>query len=226
MATRFLDIVLSFLLLVIFSPILLCVSVILSVTAEKEIIYVQERIGLNGRKFNLIKFATMLKTSPNIGNGTVTVKNDPRILPFGRFLRKSKINELPQLINVIKGDMTMVGPRPQAQRNFRSYPLYYQKLLIKTKPGLTSVASLIFRNEEDLLADDTAEQIYDCLIMPYKAKIEEYFITQSGPRHYWKTLMLTFVVLVFGSDQILKYLFHDLPNPDPDLELLMRQIKK
>ena len=99
---RFIDLLLSILALLLFSPILVCIVIILSLTGEGEIFYKQERIGRNGRKFLILKFATMLKDSPNLGAGNITVKDDPRVLPFGLFLRKTKINELPQLINVVK----------------------------------------------------------------------------------------------------------------------------
>jgi len=108
---RFLDIVLSGLALLVLSPLLVPIAIVLKLTGEGEIFYVQKRIGLGGKPFGLLKFATMLKNSPNLGTGTVTVKGDPRVLPVGRFLRKTKLNELPQLINILRGDMSIIGPR-------------------------------------------------------------------------------------------------------------------
>ena len=98
--------------LVLLSPLLLPLMFILRVTGEGEIFFPQSRVGRGGKDFKLYKFATMLKDSPNMGTGTVTVKNDPRVLPMGGFLRKTKINELPQLINIFNGDMSVIGPRP------------------------------------------------------------------------------------------------------------------
>ena len=109
---RILDFFLSILGLILISPILVPIIIILRFSGEGEIFYLQPRIGLNGNLFNIIKLATMLKNSENIGAGTLTLKNDPRVLPIGKFLRKSKINELPQLINIFLGDMSIVGPRP------------------------------------------------------------------------------------------------------------------
>ena len=102
---RLFDIIFSGFALIMLSPILLSIIILLKFTGEGEIFFFQDRIGKNGEYFKLFKFVTMLKNSENIGTGTVTLHNDPRILPLGRFLRNTKINELPQLINIFKGDM-------------------------------------------------------------------------------------------------------------------------
>jgi Sugar transferases involved in lipopolysaccharide synthesis len=119
---RLFDIILSVIALAILSPLLVPVAVVLRMTGEGEVFYVQQRVGRGGRSFGLFKFATMLKNSPNLGTGTVTVRDDPRVLPVGRFLRRTKINELPQLINILKGDMSIIGPRPQTRRCFDAFP--------------------------------------------------------------------------------------------------------
>ena len=124
---RFVDVIFSGIALVLLSPLLLPLIFILRVTGEGEIFFSQNRVGRGGKHFELYKFATMLKDSPNMGTGTVTVKNDPRVLPMGGFLRKTKINELPQLINIFNGDMSVIGPRPQTQRCFDAFPLSSQK---------------------------------------------------------------------------------------------------
>ena len=105
---RFFDILLSSIAFIVLVPILLPVCLLLRFTGEGEIFYAQPRVGLNGRGFKLLKFATMLKNSPQIGAGAITVTNDPRVLPVGRFLRKTKINELPQILNILRGDMSLV----------------------------------------------------------------------------------------------------------------------
>ena len=109
MIKRFLDIILSSIAIIILSPLLVPVMIILKLTGEGHIFYHQKRIGKNGELFNLYKFATMFKDSPNMTGGNITAKDDPRILPFGKFLRKHKINELPQIINVLLGDMSLIG---------------------------------------------------------------------------------------------------------------------
>ena len=111
MMERFFDVIFSGLALLVLSPLLVPIVLILMFSGEGEIFFFQERIGKDGKVFKLFKFATMLKDSPNIGTGTVTMKGDPRILPVGKFLRKTKINELPQLLNIFFGDMSVIGPQ-------------------------------------------------------------------------------------------------------------------
>ena len=109
---RLLDVFLSGIAIILLGPILAPIACVLKITGEGEVFYKQARVGKGGSSFGLIKFATMLKDSPSIGTGEITIKNDPRVLPLGKFLRKSKINELPQLWNIFIGDMSIVGPRP------------------------------------------------------------------------------------------------------------------
>ncbi|MCK4440712.1 MAG: sugar transferase, partial [Sulfurovaceae bacterium] len=172
MLQRFFDILFSSLALIVLSPLLIIVMIILKFTGEGEIFYVQPRVGEGGKMFNLLKFATMLKDSANMGTETVTVKNDPRVLPFGAFLRKTKINELPQLINILRGDMSVIGPRPQAKRCFLAFPKDIQKSIIKVKPGLSGIGSIIFRDEETMLDNPKIDRLlfYDTVIAPYKGE--------------------------------------------------------
>ena len=121
--TRLLDIFFSSLAIFIFSPILICIVIILRFTGEGEVFFLQDRVGKDKKNFTLFKFATMLKDSENIGTGTITLHNDPRILPFGSFLRKTKLNELPQLFNILNGTMSVIGPRPQTKRCYEAFPL-------------------------------------------------------------------------------------------------------
>ena len=115
--------------------------------------YLQERVGLNNKKFKIYKFATMVKNSPNMGTGSLTLRNDPRVLPFGKFLRKSKINEFPQIFNVFKGEMSIVGPRPQMEVDFLVYPKTIRDSIYKCKPGITGIGSIIFRDEEKYISE-------------------------------------------------------------------------
>jgi lipopolysaccharide/colanic/teichoic acid biosynthesis glycosyltransferase len=102
-----------------------------------EVFFFQERIGKGGEKFKLIKFATMLKNSPNIGTGTVTMRGDSRVLPVGKILRKTKMNELPQLLNIFFGDMSVIGPRPLTTQTFGAYSEKTQGLITQVRPGLS-----------------------------------------------------------------------------------------
>ena len=148
---RIFDIILSSLALLVCFPLMLPLAVILKSTGEGEIFFIQDRIGKKGKVFGLFKFATMLKDSPNIGTGTVTMKNDPRVLPVGKFLRKTKINELPQLLNILFGQMSIIGPRPLTIQTFSAYSVDTQNIIKQVRPGLSGVGSIIFRGEEEIM---------------------------------------------------------------------------
>ena len=148
---RLLDLSLSLAAALVFLPVGLVIAAVLCLTGEGEVFYRQERVGRDGKSFGLLKFATMLKRSPSIGTGTITLKNDPRVLPFGRFLRKTKLNEVPQVLNVLKGDMSLVGPRPLTPQTFAFYSPEVQREIVRVRPGLTGVGSIVFRDEESIL---------------------------------------------------------------------------
>ena len=132
---RFFDIVFSLTSLIVLSPLLLLICVVLKFTGEGEVFYLQKRVGLGLSFIKIYKFATMKKNSEFIGTGTLTVKNDPRILPLGNFLRNTKLNELPQLLNILKGDMSIIGPRPQTEESFSMFPENSIEILKTLKPG-------------------------------------------------------------------------------------------
>ena len=142
----------------------------LSITGERQVFYLQKRLGYKNKIFNIIKFATMLQNSPNIGTGLVTLRNDPRVTAVGKFLRISKLNELPQILNVIKGDMSIVGPRPLVDKTFNDYPENIRYKIYDSKPGITGIGSIIFRDEEYLLSNCKIppEEYYEKVIAPYK----------------------------------------------------------
>ncbi len=202
-------------------PILIIVMIFLRVTGEGEIFFSQDRLGINGNYFKLLKFATMKKNSPNIGTGTVTIKNDPRILPFGRFLRITKINELPQLFNVIRGDMSLVGPRPLTNEAFSLYDDNVKTMLGKVRPGLSGVGSIIFRNEESILDSDDSLDFFKEVIMPYKGKLEVWFIQNRNISIYFLTIFLTLYVVFFSNSRIVWSLFNNLPEPPSELKKLI-----
>ena len=216
---RFFDIFLSGLALAIVSPILVAVILVLRCTGEREVFFLQERVGRRGKIFKLYKFATMLKDSPYTGTGTVTLKNDPRVLPIGKILRRTKINELPQLINVFNGDMSVIGPRPQTQRCFDAFPLVSQKEIIKVRPGLSGIGSIFFRNEEDMLEQaGGAEDFYDNTIMPYKGKLEEWYVSHRNILNYFILIGSTVFVILGFNTKILNIFFSNLPNPPRNLD--------
>ena len=144
---RFFDIVLSVLAIAILSPLLIPVVIGLLLTGERYVFYFQDRIGFKNKTFSIWKFATMLKNSPNLPGGIHTTSKDPRLMPMGGFLRKTKINELPQLFNILIGDMSIVGPRPLVGKVFDPYPDHIKDKIYNVRPGLTGIGSIIFRDE-------------------------------------------------------------------------------
>lgn len=213
---RLLDIFFSGIAIIVLCPILIPVICLLRITGEGEVFYKQTRVGINGRTFGLIKFATMLKDSPSIGSGEITIKNDPRVLPLGKFLRKSKINELPQLWNILIGDMSIVGPRPMVPNTYARYPIEAQKVLNTVRPGLTGIGSIIFRDEEKLLdGRDDPINFYNENITPHKSNLELWFVKNNTISLYIKIIFVTAWVVVFPSSNIVHRVFNDIPSlPD------------
>jgi len=219
---RFFDIVFSGLALIILSPLLLPLIAILRSTGEGEVFFLQSRVGFGGQHFALYKFATMLKNSPNIGTGTVTLHKDPRILPLGGWLRRTKINELPQLINIFKGNMSVIGPRPQTQRCFDAFPVLSQKEIVKVRPGLSGVGSIIFRNEEEMMhVNNDPDKFYDDVVMPYKGSLEQWYVANQNMGSYFILIWLTVWVVLFSSSSLVWRMLKDIPQPPKELEKWM-----
>jgi len=166
------DKILSLILLIVLFPVFLIVSVAVSISSKGSVFYSQERIGQRRKHFKIYKFRTMY---PNSGP-SISIKNDPRITPIGRFLRKWKIDELPELWNVLVGDMSFVGPRPDVP-GYADKLKGEEELILTIKPGITSPASLKYLEEEELLSTvDDPIHYNDEVIFPDKVKINlEYF---------------------------------------------------
>ena len=215
LSKRTLDIIISGIGFIILVPIFIPVSVILRFTGEGEIFYFQTRIGLDGNDFKIFKFATMLKNSENMGSGIYTAKNDTRILPFGNFLRKSKINELPQIINILIGDISIVGPRPLIRRTFELYSAEDQLIISSMKPGLTGIGSIVFRNEEEILSksnNDDIEGFYKKNITPYKANLEKWYEQKRSFLCDLSIIFLTAWVIFFKNSDLPWKIYKDLPK--------------
>lgn len=213
MLVRFLDIFLSIIALCVLAPLLIPISIILKFTGEGEIFYKQKRVGKHERNFLLLKFATMLKSSPNIGAGEITLKNDSRVLPFGKILRKTKINELPQIINILLGHISVVGPRPMVPNTFNKYSKEAKCALKKVKPGLTGVGSIVFRDEEQFLDDqDDPRKFYDEHIIPFKNDLEVWFVLNQSLMLYFKIIFITAWVVLFPKSRIVENLLKGLPS--------------
>lgn len=184
-------------------------------TGERRVFYVQQRIGRGCVEFGLIKFATMLQDSPNLAGGNITIKDDPRILPFGKFLRKSKFNELPQLLNVLRGDMSLIGPRPLTKDNFYMYAESEREIISKVRPGLSGLGSIFFRNEENLLCGDVPRtEVYKNIIAPNKALLEIWFVKNNNVKIYLLLLFATVYVIFNGNHDHIRRLVSDIPKLD------------
>lgn len=194
---------------------MLPIIIILLLTGEHYVFYYQKRIGYKNKYFYIMKFATMLKNSPNIGTGTITVRNDPRLLPLGKFLRITKINELPQIINVLKGDMSLVGPRPLVDNTFNAYPEDVKNKVYESKPGITGIGSIVFRDEEELVtnAKIPPREFYDLVIAPYKGALEMWYFENKSLAVDLKIIFLTAWAIIFPKSNLQFKFFKNLPAP-------------
>lgn len=170
-AKRAFDIATSLTALIVLAPLFVVTAVAIRLDSSGPIFFRQERVGQNGRHFRIRKFRSM-RAAPVGGAREITVGQDPRITAVGHFIRKTKIDELPQLIDVLVGDMSIVGPRPEVPRYVELYPAQVRSHVLSVRPGITDRASVIFRNESDLLAQAAdPEQFYVDEILPRKLDI-------------------------------------------------------
>jgi lipopolysaccharide/colanic/teichoic acid biosynthesis glycosyltransferase len=173
------DIIASFTTLVLTIPLIALVATMIKLDSRGPIFFKQERMGRGFRPFWIYKFRTM-QQSPIVHGSQVTVGDDPRITRFGRFLRKTKLDELPQLVNIIRGEMSFVGPRPEVPRYVRLFQREYQEILT-VRPGLTDLASLKYRDEAALLAKaDDPEEEYTKRVLPDKIRLSKDYIRHSS----------------------------------------------
>ena len=219
---RFFDLLFSAISIIFFLPFLSIVACILFFTGEGKVFFFQQRVGYKKQKFNLIKFVTMLENSPKMGTKNITLKNDTRVLPIGKLLRKYKINELPQIYNVLKGDMSLVGPRPLTPDIFNMYDDYTKKTVSAIKPGLTGVSSIFFRDEENIFLKKNDIKYYKKLVTPYKAKLEMWYIKNQSIYLYFSCIIATFFSIFYKNFNLIKILFKDFPKPSKDLIKILK----
>jgi lipopolysaccharide/colanic/teichoic acid biosynthesis glycosyltransferase len=213
---RIFDFFIALIALIILLPLFIPICVALLLTGEHEVFYFQKRVGTNVKPFYIWKFATMLKNSEKMGTGSLTIRNDPRVTVVGRFLRKTKINELPQLINVLIGNMSLVGPRPLLQSEFDAYSSEIQEKVYHSKPGITGIGSAIFRDEEQLISGAAMppREFYDSVIAPYKGACEMWY---NEHKSFWvdlKIVALTAIVIAFPNSNCVNRWFKELPKRD------------
>ena len=213
---RIIDVLLSILALLVLLPLFIPIVAILLLTGEHKVFYSQTRVGYNNQDFKILKFATMLSNSANMGSGSLTLKNDPRVLPVGSFLRKTKINELPQILNIIIGDLSIVGPRPQMQVDFDKYSDEVQRKIYNVRPGLTGIGSIVFRDEESLISaapeKENPHDFYKRVIAPYKGELEMWYQAKRSLILDFQLIFITAWAIVVPETRLYEKWFHDLPK--------------
>ena len=222
---RIFDIILSFIAIVCLTPVWLPIIIALLLTGEHLVFYLQQRVGKGGKLIGVWKFVTMVRNSANIGTGSVTVLNDPRVLPVGKFLRKTKLNELPQLINIFIGNMSIIGPRPLMQCDFDAYSQEAQSHVIESKPGLSGIGSIVFRDEE-VIVSRAKEPVafFMQVIQPFKGQLENWY---HEHRSLWVDTMIVFLtvwVVLFPKSELVYKVFPSLPKKD--LERAVEEFNK
>ena len=228
MLKRIFDILVSGTALLVLSPILLVVIAILKFTGEREAFYFQERIGFRGKIIYVTKFVTMVKNAPNMGTQDITLKNDPRVLPIGKFLRKSKLNEVPQLWDVFVGTISLVGWRPLMPKGFADYPQWVQEKIVNVKPGLTGIGSLVFRDEEAIIAraQDEGRDLRQCYredIMPFKGELESWYVDHTSLWTDLKIVLATAIAVLRPRWRGFWGWFAEIPKPtSPILKEVLR----
>lgn len=219
---RIFDLLCALIVIILISPILIVLIPILALTGEREVFYRQNRVGKGSVHFGMLKFATMLKNSPEIGSKSVTLRNDPRVTRVGSVLRKTKMNELPQFFNVLFGQMSFVGPRPLIPPSFAKYPQEVQQIISQSVPGITGIASLVFRDEEKLVsiyseAGGQPLDYYHTYIYPYKAELEKWYFLNKSFKTDLLIIFLTAYSLIDSKSQIVYKIFRSLPKKPAEL---------
>lgn len=173
--------------LIILSPLLVGIALAVRLTSHGPALYRAQRVGRHGKEFTLYKFRSMVADADRHGPG-ITAANDDRVTGVGRFLRRTKLDELPQLLNVLRGDMSLVGPRPEDPRYVALYTPE-QRRILKQRPGITSMASLTYRHEEQMLAGDDWERVYVEQVLPAKLAID---LDYAQRAKLWRDIALIF----------------------------------
>jgi len=211
---RFFDIVFSLVAIIILLPVFIPVILLLLLTGEHEVFYKQDRVGYKNKIFKILKFATMLKNSPNMGDGDITKRGDPRITAVGKLLRQSKLNELPQVFNIFLGDMSFVGPRPLMKVGFDRYSDEMKSKVYNAQPGLTGIGSIVFRDEELIITQSNLppHECYRDVILPYKGTLEVWYKQHQNFFTDFMILFLTAWYIVFPKSNMVYKVFPSLPK--------------
>lgn len=217
--TRFFDILFSGVAIIILLPFMIPIMIGLKLTGEHDIFYGQTRVGRHGKEFKVLKFATMLRNSPNMTGGLFTAENDPRILPMGKFLRKTKINELPQLLNIFVGQMSVIGFRPTVKKHYDLFTEDAKQKLYNARPGLSGIGSVVFRNEEEILQNfEDKNKFHAEVIDPYKIRLECWYEDHKNIFLYFKLIFMTVEAVLHPASKKWRTAFKDLPPVPAELE--------
>lgn len=192
MLKRLTDILLSIIGIILLTPIFIIISLLVKISSNGKIFYLGERTGLNGKSFKIIKFRTMYENSDK--GPSTTSRNDHRITYIGRFLRKYKLDELPQLINILIGDMSFVGPRPELKKYTDLYK-GDEKLILAVKPGLTDFSSIYFSNLNELIEDENPDKSFEEKILPKKNLLRVEYVKKKSFLLDIKLILQTLVKL-------------------------------
>jgi len=214
------DFILVIFILLILCPFFIPICIILLLTGEHEVFYLQNRVGFKNSRFKIWKFATMMKNSSKIGTGSLTVRNDPRVLPVGKFLRKTKINEVPQILNILLGDMSLVGPRPLMEVDFLKFSPEMQAVFYNTRPGLTGIASIIFRDEQKYYSNTNVDphEFGKKHIAPYKGELEVWYQKNLSLYTDLMLIFLTAWAIIAPESNLVYKIFKDLPERPEELK--------
>ena len=224
---RLFDLLFSVAGIILFLPFFIPLSIALLLTGEHYIFYLQERVGYKNKPFSIWKFATMIKASPSLGTGSITVKNDWRLTPMGKYLRGSKINEIPQLINIFLGNMSLVGPRPLMKFDFEKLPETVKPHFYDVKPGLTGIASIVFRDEEVLHSNSNLDphEVDRKFIAPYKGELEAWYRDNITLYTDLLIIFLTIFAIFRPSTNLPYKLFKTLPKKSPEFEQFLQSVQ-
>lgn len=212
---RLLDFLLALVAILILLPFMAPIIALLRVTGDGEVLYYQKRKGKYGKDFFLIKLSTMNKDSVNNGMGSITVRDDPRIKFMGYTLRRWKLNELPQLVNILLGDLSFVGPRPliEGTTGYNSYSDDLKSKIFSNRPGLTGIGSIVFRDEEAILSSvDNPHDFYVRELAPYKADLELWYFENKSLKVDFGIIICTAISIIFPKSRIHEKIFSGIPE--------------
>ncbi len=202
---RIFDIIFFVLTFPVVFPLILLISLILLIKQGRPIFFLQERVGKNFKPFKLIKFRTMIKDADKVGP-SITGKNDSRITPMGRFLRKTKLDELPQFLNVLKGDMSVVGPRPEVPKYVELFRKDYEEIL-SIRPGIVDYATLIYTREEEVLSSgEDREKTYIEEILTHKIKLYKKYLSKMSLRTDMEIILKTIELIIINKNSKEKFI--------------------